>query len=230
MRASLDTNVIIHLYRANQQQILFSLFGTEIYVYEFLVNQELKNHGKDVMPIFMEDVEAGKITIITDEHLKSKGIYNLFMSYFKEDKDLYSIGDTGEVYAIALARLLGAMSIVTDDIKVGGPHFTLMRLSYTDVVPFSFCEILFLLYLEEKITGDDVISVYESVIKSSIGFSISIKTSFEKFLMRFSLSPYSEKEKEWIAKYCQGKSINFDNKTKTLKKYIKNYIKSKGLS
>ena len=34
MRASLDTNVIIHLYRAGLQNILFDLFVDGVFIYE----------------------------------------------------------------------------------------------------------------------------------------------------------------------------------------------------
>ncbi len=34
MRASLDTNVIIHLYRAELQGILFDLFDEGVFIYE----------------------------------------------------------------------------------------------------------------------------------------------------------------------------------------------------
>ena len=71
------------------------------------------------------------------------------------------------VYAIALARTLGAMSIVTDDTKIGGPHATLMRLPSSDVIPFSFCEVLFLLFLENKVTINEILSTYNAVIEKS---------------------------------------------------------------
>ena len=42
MDASLDTNVIIHLYKANLQDVLFNRFE-KLKIYEFIRNQELKN-------------------------------------------------------------------------------------------------------------------------------------------------------------------------------------------
>ena len=224
MKASLDTNVIIHLYKANQQHILFSLFGKNIFVYEFLVNQELKTHGQDIMQKFMDDVADGKITIITDDYLKECGIYSLFKSYYQEDRPLYNPGDTGEVYAIALARTLGAMSIVTDDTKIGGPHATLMRLPSSDVIPFSFCEVLFLLFLENKVTINEILSTYNAVIEKSNDFFISLKSEFEKFVKRFSLSPYSEREKQWMSDYCKSISVDFTKEIKTLKKELKKIL------
>jgi len=48
-RASLDTNAIIHFYRANLQHILFELFEDGVFIYEQIRNIELKNHGKEVL-------------------------------------------------------------------------------------------------------------------------------------------------------------------------------------
>ena len=49
MRASLDTNVIIHLYQANQEHILFDFFEDGVIIYEQIRNVELQNHGQSVV-------------------------------------------------------------------------------------------------------------------------------------------------------------------------------------
>ncbi len=49
MRASIDTNVIIHLYKAGLQDVLFSFFDEGVCIYEQIRNVELNNHGKDVL-------------------------------------------------------------------------------------------------------------------------------------------------------------------------------------
>ena len=45
MRASLDTNVVIHFYRANLQDILFDFFDEGVFIYEQIRNIELAHHG-----------------------------------------------------------------------------------------------------------------------------------------------------------------------------------------
>ena len=47
----------------------------------------------------------------------------------------------GEVYAIALAQTIGAYSLVTDDVKQGGPYMSLMQFD-DDIMPFNFADIL----------------------------------------------------------------------------------------
>lgn len=65
MRASLDTNVIIHFYKANLQQILFDFFEDGVFVYEQIRNIELANHGQNVLNDVDEDIAKGKIELYT---------------------------------------------------------------------------------------------------------------------------------------------------------------------
>lgn len=46
MRASLDTNVIIHFYRAGLQEILFDFFEEGVFIYEQIRKIELVNHAQ----------------------------------------------------------------------------------------------------------------------------------------------------------------------------------------
>lgn len=49
MRASLDTNVIIHLYRAELQGILFDLFDEGVFIYEQIRSMELEHHALKIL-------------------------------------------------------------------------------------------------------------------------------------------------------------------------------------
>lgn len=49
MKASLDTNVIIHFYRAGLQDILFETFSDGVIIYEQIRKIELENHGSDIL-------------------------------------------------------------------------------------------------------------------------------------------------------------------------------------
>ena len=61
MRASLDTNAIIHFYRAEKQQILFDFFADGLFIYEQIRNVELNNHGKCILDRFDSDIAAGRV-------------------------------------------------------------------------------------------------------------------------------------------------------------------------
>lgn len=72
MRASLDTNAIIHFYRAGLQNILFEFFDEGVFIYEQIRKVELENHGQEVLIKVDADVESGKIEIYTDEKLRKQ--------------------------------------------------------------------------------------------------------------------------------------------------------------
>jgi hypothetical protein len=163
MEASLDTNVIIHLYKANFQAILFKRFN-KLKVYEFIRNHEMENHAStEIIDRFDKDVMAEKIELITDSYLRSIGMYNVFQQHVKEFRILFNGGDLGEVYAIALAKTLGCICLVTDDIKERGPHYLLMRMPHSDIIPFAFYEILYLDYLEGGITEAELLDHFNTI-------------------------------------------------------------------
>ena len=127
MRASLDTNVIIHFYKADLQEILFNFFDEGVFIYEQIRKVELNNHGKEILEQVDKDIKLGKIEVYTDQRLKDLAVYKIFENNVKENRNLYQAGDLGEVYAISLAQTLGAYSLVTDDTKQGGPYMSLLN-------------------------------------------------------------------------------------------------------
>lgn len=56
MRASLDTNVIIHFYKAGLQDILFDFFDKGVFIYEQIRNIELENHGQEILDKVDSDI------------------------------------------------------------------------------------------------------------------------------------------------------------------------------
>ncbi len=58
MKASLDTNAIIHFYRAGLQDILFEFFDEGVFIYEQIREVELNNHGQDVLDKIDMDISA----------------------------------------------------------------------------------------------------------------------------------------------------------------------------
>lgn len=125
MKTSLDTNVLIHLYSAGEQKILFQRFADGLYMYEQIREVELKHHGRTIIPAVDRDIALGRIKKITDEWLKSKGVLTAFEGRVANNRLLYGPGDMGEVYAISLAETLGIHSLVTDDTKQGGTIYVI---------------------------------------------------------------------------------------------------------
>ena len=63
LRASLDTNAIIHFYKAGLQDILFDFFDEGVFIYEQIRKIELENHGPDVLFQVDSDIAAGKMEL-----------------------------------------------------------------------------------------------------------------------------------------------------------------------
>jgi len=219
MDASLDTNVIIHLYKANLQDILFNRFEN-LKVYEFIRTQEMANHaGPEIIASFDKDVELGKIELITDSYLRSIGMYNVFQQHVKDIRILFDGGDLGEVYAISMAKTLGCISLVTDDIKERGPHYTLMRIPDSDVMPLAFYEILFLDFLEQRITEEVLVECF-NVICDLSELKMDCASKLRIFVKRFWTSPYSDGEKSWMASFCTAKGIHAKERIRRLSTFL----------
>lgn len=218
MKASLDTNAVIHFYRAGLQDIIFDFFPDGVCIYEQIRNIELAHHGREVLDKVDEDINAGKIEVYTDEKLKSQWVYKIFENNVNENRLLYGTGDLGEVYAISLAQTIGAYSLVTDDVKQGGPYMSLLQLKY-DVMPFTFADILILRYLLGVVDEFQTLNDFDK-INSASDLRWSLKSQIVKFIKRFLKDPYKEEDKEWIQKLLAGKNIKVKKKFAVLSKLI----------
>lgn len=219
MRASLDTNVIIHLYRANMQSILFDVFKDGVFIYEQIRKVELEHHGKAVLEAVDTDIEAGKIELYTNAKLKEHCVYKIFENNVKENCLLYGTGDLGEVYAISRAQTIGAYSLVTDDIKQGGPYMSLMQLDY-DVKPFTFADILVLRYLVGIVDEQQTVKDFD-VINEASNLNWSFKSQLTKFIKRFVADPYKREEKEWFEQWTTENRIKAMTKFRALRDELK---------
>ena len=218
MRASLDTNVIIHLYKAGLQQVLFDVFDEGVFIYEQIRNIELENHGRDVLKVFDADIASGKIEIYTDQKLKDQAVYKIFENKFKENRLLYGIGDLGEVYAISLAQTLGAYSLVTDDTKQGGPYMSLLQFE-DDVMPFTFADVLILRYLMGITDALQTVKDFDAVNKAA-DLDWAFRSQLSRFIRRFLKDPYREEDTTWIREFEKKYGIKLEEKLRTLGKLL----------
>lgn len=218
MRASLDTNVIIHFYRANLQDILFEFFDEGVFIYEQIRNVELNNHGKDVLSNIDADIAEGKIELYTDDKLKELSVYKLFEYHVNENRYLYNPGDLGEMYAISLAQTIGAFSLITDDTKQGGPYMSLLQFE-DEIMPFNFADILILRYLlgnvNEYVTKKDF-----DKINIASNLQWSFKSQLTKFVKRFWKEPYKQEEREWMDKLISENNIKIKQKLTALRSLL----------
>lgn len=218
MRASLDTNAIIHFYKAGLQDILFTFFDEDVIIYEQIREIELENHGQEVLTQVDADINTGKIKVYTDQMLKDIKVYKIFENNVKENKNLYGSGDLGEVYAISLAQTIGAYTLVTDDTKQGGPYMSLLQFE-DDVMPFTFADVLILRYLLGTVDENQTVTDFNS-INSSSDLNWSFKSQVTKFIKRFYKNPYRNEDTIWINKLAIENNINIKLKFQLLRKLI----------
>lgn len=218
MRASLDTNVIIHFYRAQRQEVLFEVFDEGVFIYEQIRYIELEHHAKDLLEKIDLDILSGKIELYTDQKLKELAVLNLFEINVVENRNLYGSGDLGEVYAISLAQTLGVFSLVTDDTKQGGPYMSLLQFD-DSVMPFNFSDVLILRYLlglaDEYQTVKDF-----NLINDISNLNWRFRTQVAKFVKRFYQDSYRVEDTRWIKKLAADHNIRVKNKLTALKRLI----------
>ncbi len=225
MKASLDTNVIIHLYNSGLQHILFDMFDEEIYIDEFVYNVELQNHGKHILNKLNQDIANEKLIVIDSKYLKSIQMYNSYKDYLNDETQTYSGSDLGEAHAIALARCLGAISVVTDDTKQHGPHYYLMQIVDSNIIPLTFYEILLLLYLKNQYTAADILNRFNMVASCS-KLTYYFKSVVETFTKRFVAKPYQERERIWFESFCGLTKEQYKRKIKELMQIYTNDFSS----
>ena len=218
MRASLDTNVIIHFYKAGLQDILFDFFDEGVFIYEQIRNIELKNHGLEILDKVDSDIASGKIELYTNQKLKELQVYKIFENNVMENRNLYGSGDLGEVYAISLAQTIGAYSLVTDDTKQGGPYMSLLQFD-DDIMPFTFADVLILRYLVGNVDEHQTVTDF-NLINNSSNLNWSFKSQVTKFIKRFLKDPYRSEDTEWIRNLAATKGFSIKEKLAALSKLL----------
>jgi hypothetical protein len=217
MDASLDTDIVIHLYKSDKKDLLFSSFD-KIYMHEYLLEKELKNKSDTVYKEFLLDVEKGKVEIIKNKDLVNMGIKGLFENYKDE---YYYLFDQGELFAVALAKAMGIVAFISDDTKEFGPHEALVKELIEDVIPFAFYELLFLKFLSSEITIDELYSNFEQVnLRSMRDRPMNFRSRMLSTVRRFTKKYGTERDLKWIDSYCLERNVNLNNKMKEFRSFL----------
>ena len=217
MRASIDTDVVIHLYLSDKQELFFEIFD-DIYMHEFLYEKELRNNSYIVYERFKADVLEGKVKIIKNKDIIEMGIKGLFDEYKRDFEVLF---DWGEVVAISLAKAMGISAFISDDTKKFGPHASLMEELIEDVIPFAFYELLFLRYLSGELVVESMHQEFVNVTSKSMNqHPMSFRSRVLRTVRRFSLRNGTKRDYDWVQSYCESKNINYKAKMIRLKDYL----------
>jgi hypothetical protein len=218
MDASLDTDIVIHLYKSGKKELLYSSFD-KLYIYDFLLEKEMKRKSMSVYKEFKKDVEAGIVKVIINKDLIDMGIKGLFEEYKESNQYLF---DQGELQAVALAKAMGIVAFVSDDTKDFGPHQSLVKELIEGVIPFAFYELLFIKYLNSEITIEELHSSFQQVNAASMSeYPMNFKRKLSEVLKRFSDKHVTERDKKWISEYCNNRNINLNDKMLKLRDYLK---------
>ena len=84
MDASLDTDIVVHLYKSGKKELLFS-FCNKLYMHWYLLENELKGKSYSVYQEVVDDTCNGSIKIVTGLDLARMGVKNLFNRYVEKD-------------------------------------------------------------------------------------------------------------------------------------------------
>lgn len=179
----------------------------------------IKHADPETLESFDKDVKSGKIELVKDAYLREIGMFAIFQLHVKELRILFEGSALGEVFAIAMAKTLGCMCLVTDDIKELGPHYTLMRIPNSEVMPFAFYEILCLDYLEERLTEQELLDTFNRISDVS-SLDMNFKRKLKLFIRRFWYDPYSDSEKEWMKAFCEENGIHAKQRIQKLTHFL----------
>lgn len=217
MDVSVDTNVFIHLYESGYKEILFSSFDS-IYAYEYIIEVELKNVDPITYQKVIDDINDGKIELITKEKLLEKGINDFFLKKYREYEILFA-GDAGEAYAIAMAGVLGCEAFVSNDIKSGGPHETLLKEFIEDILPFAYYELLHLKFLIGEISCMEFKDIFDKIAKT-MSNPMKFESKIKAVLRRFSPKYATDRDLEWIRDFCYNHNVNLKAKVLEIKDFM----------
>lgn len=217
MKASIDTDIVIHLYLSDRKGLFFNIFD-ELYMHEFLYEKELKRKSSFAYEKFSTDVAEGKIIIIRNKDLVEMGVKGLFEDYKRDFEYLF---DSGELYAVSLAKAMGLFAFVSDDTKEFGPHETLLRELIEDVIPFAFYELLFLRYLTGEFSAEEIHQEFDEITSKSMEQRpMKFRNRMLRTVRRFSSKNGTQRDYDWINSYCKKRKIHYKTKMIELRDYI----------
>lgn len=208
--ASLDTNILIHLWRSQTEGMLKQMFA-KVYVHQWLLDKELMHHAEELRGKIIDSMADGFVEPIDNAILKKQGLYQDFERELKLLSVFFSGGDTGEGYAIALAKVYGIPAVVTNDIKVEGPKWYL-SLRAKEPFGFSSDEVLLLNFLKGSISATEFQEQFQAMNEVN-GLRWRMKVCLNRFTQRFldeldDTIPASVRDHQWIGEFAQEYSID----------------------
>jgi predicted nucleic acid-binding protein len=221
MRASIDTNIIGHLYRSNTQFLITNLFN-EILVDEFILKTELRRRCPEIFDKFEMDLNNINTIFlkVTKADLLEENLYKLYELELTEMENLFLPSDEGERRAIALAKSKGVFFLLTDDEKyMSGPKYMIENGIVRDMEALSFWDLIFLNVMAKKITYEEAKNTFEFVASDGYipdRYNGSFVSKMKQTIKRL-------KDKQWFNDWCITNRINTRNEIKEFLIWLKQH-------
>ena len=221
--ASLDTNILIHLWKSGTEETLANMFG-KAYVYQWLLDVELRHHAeKSLIEKVFAAMDIGFLEPVDDRTLKKRGLYGAFRDAYENVSMFFSGPDTGEGYAIALAQVFGIPVLVTDDTKKDGPKWYL-NLRAQKPFAFSSDEVLLVGYLRGDINEAEYLQKFQAVSEIN-GLNWRPRICLDRFRRRFlgelaEEAPGSLRDHQWAENFAEKYKIDIKEKLNRLRQSL----------
>ena len=221
--ASLDTNILIHLWRSQTEEMLRQMFS-KVYVHQWLLDTELPHHADMALRgKIIDSMDDGFLVPVDNAMLKEQGLYPKFKWELENLAMFFSHGDTGEGFVIALAKVYGIPAVVTNDIKTDGPKWYL-NIRAREPFGFSSDEVLLINYLKGAISEDEYLTQFQAMNEVN-GLNWRIKVCVNRFAQRFLGKidreiPASVRDHQWIADFAQEFHLDVAERLAKLRAYI----------
>lgn len=213
-RASIDTNIIGHLYRSNTIHLITNLFD-EVLVDEF-ITQELRRRCKDIYDDFINDIEDpnSPFVLVDKSYLRERSLLQLYNIQLSELENLFLPKDEGEKRAVALALSTGVFFLLTDDEKyMDGPYHMIDRGLVDNMDSLAFWDLIFLNVARKYIGFDKAKENFEAICMDGYlpdGYKGEFKSKINHSIRRL-------KEKEWFKAHLE----NGDIQRRTIANFIR---------
>ena len=216
---SLDTNILIHLWKAENEDMLGKMFE-KAYVYQWLLDVELRHHANvSLIGRIFDAMDEGFLEPVDDRALKKMGLYIAFREAYEDIAMFFSGPDTGEGYAIAMAKALDIPAVVTNDTKKDGPKWYL-NLRAQKPFGFSSDEVLLINFLKGDITEAEYLQKFQAINEIN-GLNWRVKVCIDRFERRFLgemvEAPGSLRDHQWIYDFAKAYQVDIGARLRSLR-------------
>lgn len=202
--ASIDTNIIGHLYRSNTQHLIYNVFD-EVFVDEFIMI-ELNRRCKDIYTQFHSELHdsSSPFKLIDKDHLRENALLPLYNLQLDDLRYLFMPRDEGEKRACALAQTKGSFYLLTDDEKqMDGPYYMIDRGLIRDMESLAFWDLIFLNVVTGKISCEEAFGNFNAICNDGYipdGYKGTFQSKMNHSIRRL-------KEKEWFKENTANSTI-----------------------